>query len=712
MRKNRFFMTAATLWLLSIVPAVATDHLQKLSEDVRQLVIQTNAGHRTAGTTDKKVCVFIRFNGGNAEQLLTEYGCEKVTQIDDIYIANVPTAQLSAMAACDEVNRIETNTSGKLLLDVTPKWIDNNMVYSGTGLPQGYDGKGVLLGIVDCGFDFTHPTNYSTDGKTYRLKGAVDDYAPAGETIGTKTVLGMEYLTKEQLLKKKYTSDVHNNHGTHCLGIAAGSGYGTPYRGIAYGADIFAISSMNAAEESIANSADQTARMKHIFDYATQQGMPCVITYSIGFSALPNDTQLFTECLEKLVGPGRILVAAAGNSNANFRYVRKEAGTEASTSLNLTNGGKAQCYLIADKPFQIKCFTANYVNSKVVITDSLILDTSKLPADTVVKQNLHVFLENRGSYYLLTARDDSSSPKCMPFVLMGNDAAISLNTLTPYYLSNISTEKRFNDAVRNHNVDIPGALEAAVTVGALNGRLSFTNYKDSVIYSWGAHSPEGTIAFFSSCGPTEDGRMKPDVVAPGVNIISAGNSYCPDTYSASMVTKTSFNNREYPWVSFSGTSMATPCAAGIVALWLQADPTLTPQRIKEIIKTTSKKIEVDGQWPNNVYGYGLIDAYAGIIEVIKGATGIQQISSHQPTALTIRPAQGRQVCLTFSQAPQHALHVTVYSLSGAKCYEQTLSTGGATTYTLQVPQVPTGVYIVQVDSQEPSLNGSEIIRWN
>lgn len=51
----------------------------------------------------------------------------------------------------------------------------------------------------------------------------------------------------------------------------------------------------------------------------------------------------------------------------------------------------------------------------------------------------------------------------------------------------------------------------------------------------------------------------------------------------------------------------------IVALWLQADPTLTPDRIKDIISKTSRQYDDTLKYPNNIYGHGLIDAYAGML---------------------------------------------------------------------------------------------------
>ena len=74
--------------------------------------------------------------------------------------------------------------------------------------------------------------------------------------------------------------------------------------------------------------------------------------------------------------------------------------------------------------------------------------------------------------------------------------------------------------------------------------------------------------------------------------------------------------------------MATPCVAGIVALWLQANPHLSPDDVKAIIKAKSRKPEESLDYPNNTYGYGLIDAYAGIKEILKDVTGIQHVETN------------------------------------------------------------------------------------
>ncbi len=95
----------------------------------------------------------------------------------------------------------------------------------------------------------------------------------------------------------------------------------------------------------------------------------------------------------------------------------------------------------------------------------------------------------------------------------------------------------------------------------------------------------------------------------------------------------------------------------------------------------------------------------------QGTTSIAQIRSTQPEELTIRPGRARQVCLNFRQAPKKAVNITIYSLSGTKLCQQTLSPTGATTYTVDFPQAQRGAHIVWVNSQESGHSASGIVNW-
>ena len=639
----------------------------RLSVDLKRLVARQHISRRAAGPD--KVCAFVKFKHGDAGQLLAQYGCQEVTQIGHIHIANIPLAQLEALSADAHVERVEAQLDGKLLNDITPQWVNSTSVHSGVDLPQGYDGSGVLVGIVDSGFDMTHPTLYSEDGETYRIKVFVDEMADDEETKGIPTPIGREYTTQEEILTNNHVGDFDMLHATHCIGTAAGSGYGTPYRGIAYGADIFAVSSRNAGNDYYMNTADQAARMKRIFDYAEAHHQPCVITYSIGFNDIPGDSRLFSEALEQLVGPGKILVAAAGNESSKNTYVNKPQGKETAGAVLACGKQPSRVFLQSGQPFKLKCLTASLNQAKALmeLTDSIVFDTDELPHDTVVFRGHHIMVEKDGPFYTLTDRWEDAGlgdHQVLALAIEGEDAAVEMFLSTESEFSSLAEmlyQPRFLCAIRSHNISLPGSLPSVVTVGALNGRESYINANNQKIEGYGTKSPVGTIAFFSSVGPTHDGRLKPDVVAPGVNIISAGNSFCASSYTSSMVAKTVFHNREYPWQALSGTSMATPCVAGIVALWLQANPHLSPDDVKAIIKATSRKPEESLDYPNNTYGYGLIDAYAGIREILKDVTGIQHVETSvasgsdewytlygtrldgQPTAKGIYIHQGRKV---------------------------------------------------------------------
>lgn len=146
-----------------------------------------------------------------------------------------------------------------------------------------------------------------------------------------------------------------------------------------------------------------------------------------------------------------------------------------------------------------------------------------------------------------------------------------------------------NDGPDGKTVNSPGIDPAVITVGALDDKKTFSLKDDS-------------IAYFSSRGPTLDGRVKPDLVAPGSNIIALR---APD----STIDKYNRKSRVGLWyISLSGTSMATPVCAGVAALILQKRPTLKPDALKKILTSTCRPVSLD----HNSQGSGLIDAKAAI----------------------------------------------------------------------------------------------------
>jgi hypothetical protein len=103
----------------------------------------------------------------------------------------------------------------------------------------------------------------------------------------------------------------------------------------------------------------------------------------------------------------------------------------------------------------------------------------------------------------------------------------------------------------------------------------------------------------SSQGPTRDGRLKPDVAAPGTNIVAAKG----------------FADAADQWLALTGTSMASPFVAGVVGLMLGMERRLTAAQIEAILRRTAKPLPGSSfEWKNDT-GFGVIDAEACLAEV-------------------------------------------------------------------------------------------------
>jgi serine protease AprX len=164
-----------------------------------------------------------------------------------------------------------------------------------------------------------------------------------------------------------------------------------------------------------------------------------------------------------------------------------------------------------------------------------------------------------------------------------------------------------NSGDDRQTVGSPGAAAQAITVGAV-AEWSAPLGKDR-------HSDGMYLAYFSSRGPTLDNRVKPDVVAPGVTISAAaagtGNGY----------------------VTYSGTSMATPFVAGMVALGIEAAPGLTPAGVRAALEGTAKDWGPAGK--DNDWGSGAVDGHAFVANVKGLAAALSQFPTHERLSASV-----------------------------------------------------------------------------
>lgn len=629
---------------------------EKMSSFVREAMASALATKQftRSQSDDRLLTAFVRIDG-NAAEVLRQYGCKELARVGDISIAAIPLSSLGTLSCGRQVKRIETGRRCSIQMDTTRIVVNAEKVYTGEGLPQSYTGRGVVVGVQDIGFDLTHPNFYSADMSKYRIKALWDQLSR--DTIGSTLYVGRDYVGREALLELGHPIDGETQtHGTHTAGIAAGSGAEgngdvSPYRGMACDADLVLVD--NAADNaSLIDPKDyykftyatDALGFKYIFDYAERMHQPCVINFSEGSSQdFHGYDQLYYELLAKLIGPGRIIVSSAGNDGARNSYIHKNIGKERAGAFIMGNEKRFSCTAKSKQTFTFRISvydnvaspqivdisTVNVCNAQdSLLTDSLLVGGKKYKWRVLAYPNSYDTSETAYDFQLSSPSKLGDSPQ-VSLQVMSRDADIELYRMSGYMFPH-SLDPVLDAGDCRYTIFSPSSSPDVICVGSTSYRTQFVNYLgEKKVYDSGQ---KGIRSSFSAMGPTLDGRIKPDVMAPGQNIISSYSTFFinnPKNVNASVksdVRHFEYNGRVYAWNANAGTSMSAPVVTGAIALWLQADPTLTPADCLEIFAKTCTHYDASLSYPNNLYGYGQIDVAAGLREVLRRkALGINTV---------------------------------------------------------------------------------------
>jgi subtilisin family serine protease len=199
------------------------------------------------------------------------------------------------------------------------------------------------------------------------------------------------------------------------------------------------------------------------------------------------------------------------------------------------------------------------------------------------------------------------------------------------------------------------------------------------------------IAYFSSRGPSDcDGTtIKPEVSGPGVDVYS------------------SYTGGGYTWMS--GTSMAGPHVAGVVALMRQANPNADVQTIKEVLMSTARDLGSAGE--DNDYGWGIIDAYAAVLAVSEPDTTPPDVTATAPNGGEILTVGGVYAITWDATDDRGVSQVSIYySYNGGSSYNHIVDlSGNPGSYDWTVPNTPSAQCLVQVYAYDAAANeGSDI----
>ncbi len=610
----------------------------------------------------------------------------------------VPLQKINSLLGLNSLNYLEIASRISPHLDKAVIDLHVDSVHAGIGLPQGYAGKDIFIGVTDWGFDYTHPVFYDTLLQQHRIYAAWDQFktsgpAPNGFNYGTEYTDTPSILTAGSDTANIYS---YGTHGTHVASIAGGAGASSPYRGVAYEAQFLFVTFL--VDEGAVLDAWQWMYQKAL---AADKRLVINMSWGLYHFGTLDGTSILSQAITAFSNLGVIFVNSGGNNgNVNFHLKKTFNNDQLKTRIEFYDynansnmwGQSIHAWGEPNQSFSNGIIVTN--NSNVVLTESPYYSTASTPnyIDTFLVVNQDTI------WYNITA--DAAHPlNGKPQMrLRVKNTNTSLRIQLKSQASN-GTVHYWNVTELSNDVGNWGMAFLAAGTGTtagdnLNG-ISEPSCADDVI-SVGAYATQyatssgslvgGALASFSSKGPRYDGAMKPDITAPGVAIASAISSFTDGSYTS--VATTDFNNTTYRFAKFSGTSMAAPMVTGVVALMLEANPYLSAAQVKEIIMQTARQDNYTGTIPaggSPQWGAGKINAYAAVQLAVQ-TLGTLDSSKLIEWSVYPNPVQ-HYLHFTIVELPDFA---EIISLDG-KRYWVAIENGKMT-----VQDLPTGTYYVRL----------------
>ena len=430
------------LFLMAISVSLAMVAGDKLSAPAKMFLQQRTAG--VAQNPDGKnalsapksingvefVDCFISLNGSSTADI-EALGAKVTGKFSDFILASIPINKLEAVAMLKGVKQVGIARNARLLTDVAKGITNADKAWDGTnyGLPQGFEGEGVVVGLIDDGIQFNHRAFLDENGNT-RVKAVYMPNASSANggtkaTIDGVQLMGYQYTTPSQIANLT-CDDTGESHGTHTTGCAAGSHVGA-YAGMAPKADlILAGCGSSLTDNAIISSA------KYIGWYAQQLGKPCVISISLGSDIGPHDgmsitSRAYTEVANTY---GAVILLAAGNEADILGHAQKTLSSS-NDYMAVTNNVSGGWWGSATGSCDIWNSTSDQLQVKVIVNGSQSDWMTSGTYSGVTVQGAVDAYNNRYQLYI------ESSESSATYVIKGQ-AGNTINVYTDCYYSTLS----------------------------------------------------------------------------------------------------------------------------------------------------------------------------------------------------------------------------------------------------------------------------------
>lgn len=582
---------------------------------------------------EKYVSAIVKIEKEDAIDELTSLGVKIINKRDNLLLTFVPVSVIDDVLKIISISSVNIGCSSVPMMDKARAMSKIDEVNGGIDLPQKYDGSGIIVGFSDIGFDPNH-VNFKNENGENRVKRIVS-YVDSTATI-------IDLSTPEEILNWQ-TDHIDQCHATIVAGVLTGSYNANGYNGVAPGAEIVATTS---------DLYDGTilAGVENVVEYAKNVGKPAVVNISIGSYIGPHDgTSLFCQYLDK-IGQDAIICMSAGNEGArpnvlkmDFIQDNNEFKTfvfDTKKWVGINFKGYADFWSADNREFTAAVCIYDRTTKQIVYTSPFVggedlkeWGMASMNYYTEGDDHLYYFngyvriyselnTENQRynimlSYLIDNIEKEGVYGRYTLGIILRGDIGVHVDGYADgsnsYFTSlgvdgfiNGTSDGSISDLACGKNIIVVGSSNSkgeATTIGGEEKNYNLT---------------EGDISYYSSYGRLIDGRCLPHLCAPGAWVTSSISTpfvmQQSEEYKSSLATKASIDDIDYYWITECGTSISSPLAAGVFALWLQANPELTVEEVREIAMSTASQDVPDINNPQ--WGAGNIDALAGLKEVI------------------------------------------------------------------------------------------------